>query len=56
MTLANAKRYDYKTSWEKYTYDREDNRFLSSDEEDLLKICDCIDNAQILTQIRWLQL
>lgn len=43
MTLTNAKRYDYKTSWEKYTYDREDNRFLSCDEEDLLKICDCID-------------
>lgn len=36
-------RYDYKTSWEKYTSEREENRFLSSDEEDLLTICDCID-------------
>lgn len=43
MSDISTKRYDYKTSWEKYTHEREDNRFLSCDEEDLLKICDCID-------------
>lgn len=43
MESFNEKKYDYKTSWEKYSYEREENRFLSSDEEDLLKICDCID-------------
>ena len=37
------KQYDYKSSWGKYAYEQEENRFLSSDEEDLLKICDCID-------------
>lgn len=35
--------YDYKSSWGRYAFDDEENRFLSSDEEDLLKICDCID-------------
>lgn len=43
MASASAKEYDYKTSWEKYTCGCEKNRFLSSDDEDLLKICDCID-------------
>lgn len=37
------KQYDYKTSWGKYAYDEGKSRFLSSDEEDLLEICDCID-------------
>ena len=35
--------YDYKSSWGRYAFDDEENRFLSSDEKDLLKICDCID-------------
>lgn len=35
--------HTYQTSWEKYAPEREENRFLSSSEEDLLKICDCID-------------
>lgn len=43
MKNSYEKKYDYKTSWEKYSYECEENRFLSSDEEDLLKICDCID-------------
>lgn len=43
MTLESTKRYDYKTSWEKYVCNREENRFLSCEEEDLLKICDCMD-------------
>lgn len=43
MKSSGEKKYDYETSWEKYTYEHEENRFLSSDEEDLLKICDCID-------------
>ena len=35
--------YDYKSSWGRYAFEDEENRFLSSDEKDLLKICDCID-------------
>lgn len=35
--------YDYKSSWGRYAFADEENRFLSSDDEDLLKICDCID-------------
>ena len=35
--------YDFESSWSKYALEEEENRFLSSDEEDLLKICDCID-------------
>lgn len=41
--MTDIKRYDYKTSWDKYTHDMEENRFLSGDGEDLLRICDCID-------------
>lgn len=43
MAMTGAKRYDYRSSWEKYAFQPEENRFLSSDDEDLLKICDCID-------------
>lgn len=43
MSMSNGKRYDYRTDWEKYVSQPEENRFLSSDEEDLLKICDCIE-------------
>lgn len=42
-TLSNGEHHAYQTSWEKYAQKREENRFLSSSEEDLLKICDCID-------------
>lgn len=43
MKIADVKKYDYRSSWEKYVFQPEENRFLSSDDEDLLKICDCID-------------
>lgn len=43
MVSVEGERYDYKTSWERYVCSKEKNRFLSSDEDDLLKICDCID-------------
>lgn len=33
---------DYISNWRQYAY-HEENRFLSSDHEDLLKICDCYD-------------
>lgn len=36
-------RYDYETAWRQYAFDEEENRFLSMEEEDLLKICDCVD-------------
>ena len=35
--------YDYQSSWAKYAFEEEENRFLSADEDDLMKICDCID-------------
>ena len=35
--------YDYQTSWSKYAFEEEDCRFLTNSEEDLQKICDCID-------------
>ena len=35
--------YNYYSSWGKYAQEEEANRFLSCEEEDLLKICECID-------------
>jgi len=34
--------YDYFSSWGQYAEEEEENRFLSCEEEDLLKICECI--------------
>lgn len=36
------KNYDYYSAWSDFAFEEEENRFLSSDEEDLLKICDRI--------------
>lgn len=41
-----GRKYDYKTDWERYAYPEEENRFLSLDEEELLKICDCVDTRE----------
>lgn len=41
--LPEGEHHAYQTSWKKYAQEREENRFLSSSEEDLLKICDCIE-------------
>lgn len=41
--MNNEMTYDYESSWKRYAYEEEEERFLSSSEEDLLKICDCID-------------
>lgn len=35
--------YDYMSAWKTYAYEEEEQRFLFSSEEDLLKICDCVD-------------
>ena len=37
------KTYNYYSSWGRYVQEEEANRFLSCEEEDLLKICECID-------------
>lgn len=40
---SSKEKYDYASSWKKYAYEEEEPRFLSSEREDLLKICECID-------------
>lgn len=37
------KKYNYYSCWGRYAQEEEENRFLSCEEEDLLKICECID-------------
>ena len=37
------RQYDYATVWNQYAFEEEDCRFLTCAEEDLLKICDCMD-------------
>lgn len=41
--MKNMTVYDYQTAWSKYAFEDEDCRFLTNSEEDLQKICDCID-------------
>lgn len=41
--MKNTTGYDYQTSWGKHAFEEEDCRFLKNSEEDLQKICDCID-------------
>lgn len=43
MECSVRTQHDYETAWGRYAYEAEDNRFLSSGEEDLLEICDCVD-------------
>lgn len=35
--------YDYASSWKRYAYEETGTGFLSMEEQDLLKICDCMD-------------
>ena len=43
MREGRDKNYKYQSAWMRYAYPDEQVRFLSSEEDDLLKICDCID-------------